>query len=166
MGSQRVGHDWATELNWKSKLVCVWIWLTLLSVHQLCYSVISLQRPSVVHLCKVKVKVIQLCPTLCDPSPWNSVGQNTEVGSLSLLQGIFPIQELNLGLQNCRWILYQLSYQGSPHTGHGILQARILEWVAFPFSGGSSQWRNGTQVSHIASGFFTMWATREAPPFY
>ena len=38
---------------------------------------------------------------------------------------------------------------------HGILQARILEWVAFPFSRGSSQPRNRTQVSHIAGGFFT-----------
>ena len=44
---------------------------------------------------------------------------------------------------------------------HGILQARILEWVAIPFSRGSSQPRDRTQVSHIASGFFTSWATRE-----
>ena len=45
---------------------------------------------------------------------------------------------------------------------HGILQARILEWVASPFSRGSFQLRDGTQVSHIAGGFFTRWATREA----
>ena len=44
----------------------------------------------------------------------------------------------------------------------GILQARMLEWVAFPFSRGSSQPRDQTQVSHIAGGFFTSWATREA----
>ena len=44
----------------------------------------------------------------------------------------------------------------------GILQARILEWVAFPFSRGSSQLRDWTQVSHIAGRFFTIWATREA----
>ena len=48
-------------------------------------------------------------------SPWNSPGQNTGVGSLSLLQGIFPNQGLNPGLLHCRWILYQLSYEGSPH---------------------------------------------------
>ena len=47
-------------------------------------------------------------------SPWNSPGQNTEVGSLSLLQGIFPTQGLNRGLPQCRQILYQLSHQGSP----------------------------------------------------
>ena len=48
------------------------------------------------------------------------------------------------------------------YTVHGILQARILEWIAFPVSGGSSQPRDGTQVSHIAGGFFTRAATREA----
>ena len=45
---------------------------------------------------------------------------------------------------------------------HGILQARILEWVAFPFSRGSSQPWDWTQVSCIAGRFFTSWATREA----
>ena len=47
-------------------------------------------------------------------SPWNSPGQNTGVGSLSFLQGIFPTQGLNSGLSHCRQILYQLSHQGSP----------------------------------------------------
>ena len=46
--------------------------------------------------------------------PWNSPGQNTGVGSLSLLQGIFPTQGSNPGLPHCRWILYQLSHKGSP----------------------------------------------------
>ena len=45
---------------------------------------------------------------------------------------------------------------------HGILHARILEWVAFPISRGSSQPRDQTQVSHTAGRFFTNWATREA----
>jgi len=48
------------------------------------------------------------------------------------------------------------------YTVHGILQARILEWVAIPFSRRSSQPRDQTQVSHIAGRFFTNWATREA----
>ena len=47
-------------------------------------------------------------------SPWNSSGQNTGVGSLSLLQGSFPTQESNWRLLHCRQILYQLSHQGSP----------------------------------------------------
>ena len=46
---------------------------------------------------------------------------------------------------------------------HGILQARILEWVAISFSRGSSQPRDGTQVSHIGGRRFNLWATREAP---
>ena len=50
-----------------------------------------------------------------DCSPWNSLGQNTGVGSLSLLQGIFPTQGLTSGLPHCRRILYQLSHQGSPY---------------------------------------------------
>ena len=50
----------------------------------------------------------------------------------------------------------------SDSTIHGILQARILEWVAFPFSRGSCQPRDWIQFSCIAGRFFTSWATREA----
>ena len=94
-------------------------------------------------------------------SPWNSPGQNTGVGSFSLLQGIFPSQGSNPVLPYCRQILYQLSHKGSPtlqvaaaakslqlcptpcdpidssppgSSVPGILQARILEWVAISFS--------------------------------
>ena len=67
--------------------------------------------------------------------PWNSPNLNTGVSSLSLFQGIFPIQGLNSDLLHCRWILYQLSHQGSP---------RIQEWVSYPFSSRSSQPRNRT----------------------
>ena len=52
------------------------------------------------------------------------------------------------------------------YTVHGILQARILERVAFPFSRGSSQPRDQTQVSRIAGRFFTIWATREAQEYW
>ena len=85
-------------------------------------------------------------------SPWNSLCQNTGVGSLSLLQRIFPTQRLNPGLLHCRWILHQLSHNGSP---------RILEWVAYPFSTRSSQPRDQTKVSCIVGGFFISWATRK-----
>ena len=104
----------------------------------------------------VKVKVTQSCPTLCDPkdlyNPWNSPGQNTAVGSLSLLQGIFSTQESNPSLLHCRWILSQLNHKGSP---------RILEWVAYPFSRGSCWPRSQTRLSYIAGGLFTNWAIRE-----
>ena len=49
-------------------------------------------------------------------SPWDSSGQNAGVGSLSLLQGIFPTQGWNPGLLHCGQILYQLSHKGSPRT--------------------------------------------------
>ena len=63
---------------------------------------------------KMKVKVIQSCPTLCDPMDY---------------------------------------------TVHGILQARILEWVAIPFSRGSYWPRNQTEVSCITGGFFMVWSS-------
>ena len=85
-------------------------------------------------------------------SPWNSPGQNTTVGSLSLLQGIFPTQGSSPGLPHCRQILYQLNHQGSP---------RILKWAAFPFSRGSSWPRNQTRVSCLAGRFFTNSAMKE-----
>ena len=84
--------------------------------------------------------------------PWNSPGQNTGVGRLSLLQGIFPNQGSNPGLPHSMQILYQLSYKGSP----------VLKWIAYPFSSRSSWPRNQTRVSCIAGGFFTNWAMREA----
>ena len=56
--------------------------------------------------------------------------------------------------QSCPTLCNPMDY-----TVHGILQARILGWVAFPFSSGSSHPRDWTQVSHIAEGFFTSWAT-------
>ena len=52
------------------------------------------------------------------------------------------------------------------NTVHGILHARVLEWVAIPFSRECFQPRDQTQVSHIAGGFFTSWATREAQEYW
>ena len=104
----------------------------------------------------------QSCQALCNPMDWSppgssvhgdSPGQNTGVGGHAFLRGIFSTQGLNTGLLHCRWILYHLSHQGNPW---------ILEWVAYPFSRGSSWLRNWTGVSCIASGFFTR-ASREAP---
>ena len=78
-------------------------------------------------------------------SPWNSPGPNTRLGTIPFSRGIFPTQGLNPGLPHCRWIVYQLSHQGNP---------RILEWIAYPFSSGSSWPRNWTGVSCIAGRFF------------
>ena len=186
-------------------------------------------------------------------SPWNSPGQNTGEGSLSLLQGIFPTQGSNPGLLHCGWILHQLSHQGSPvaahcclngtiqaekndhrkNTGdiegmksnkkvnlyvnqkqywlhleyfevcytevnlihgmlvallcwtvcdpmdcslpgssiHGVLQARVAEWVAIPFSRGIFLTQRSNLVSCFPGRFFTVRATKEThsmqhnPPF-
>ena len=115
-------------------------------------------------------------PTLqADSLPVEPQGKskNTGVGSLFLLPGIFPTQELNRGFLHCRWILYHLSicrlhiekvkvFQSSltlqpcglfsPQNSPG----QNTEGVAFPISRGSSQPRDQTQVSHIAGGFFTI----------
>ena len=106
----------------------------------------------------MKVKVTQSCPTLRLPdlySPWDSPDHNPGLSSLSLLQGIFPTQGSNPGIEpglpHCRWILNQLSQERSP---------RILEWVAYPFSSRSSWPRNQTGVSCIAGRFVTNWAIK------
>ena len=88
-------------------------------------------------------------PTLqADSLPAEPQGKpkNTGLGSLSLLQQTFPTQKSNWSLLHCREILYQLNHKGSP---------RILEWVAYPFSTGSSRPRNRTGVSCSAGRFFT-----------
>ena len=72
---------------------------------------------------------------------------------VAMPMSIFPTQGLNPGLSLYRWILYQLSHKGSP---------RILKWIAYPFSRGSSHPRNWTWVSCIAGRFFTNWTIREA----
>ena len=102
-----------------------------------------------------KEKWKSLSPVWLFATPWTiqSMEFSTGVGSLSLLQGIFPTQGSNPGLPNCRQILHQLSHQGIP---------RILEWVAYPLSIGSCRPRNRTGVSCIAGGFLTNWAMREA----
>ena len=82
---------------------------------------LSLMSPALVggvsNTSATKVKVAQSSPTLRPHviySPWNSPDQNIGVGSLSLLQVIFPTQGSNPGLPHCRQILYQLSHKGSP----------------------------------------------------
>ena len=62
-------------------------------------------------------------------SPWNSPGQNTGVGRLSLLQGIFPTQGSNPGLPHCRWILYQLNHKGSPWGRRLYIKWCIIDYI-------------------------------------
>ena len=106
--------------------------------------------------------VAHLCPTLCDPMdcspPGSSVhgdspGKNTGVGCHALLQGDLPNPGIEPRFPTLQEDSLPLSHQGNP---------RILEWVASPFSRGSSWPRNQTRVSCIPGRFFTSWATREA----
>ena len=64
--------------------------------------------------------------------------------------------------QSCLTLFDPMDYRLPGSSFHRILQVRILEWVAIPFSRGSSQPRDGTWISYIAGRFFTVWATREA----
>ena len=76
----------------------------------------------------------------------------------------FPLQKKYGALtvtQSCPTLCDPMDY-----TAQRILQTRILEWVAIPFSRGSSQPRDWTQFSRIASGFFSSWATREAQEYW
>ena len=83
----------------------------------------------------------------------NSPSQNTGVGSLSLLHGIFPTQGSNPGLPHCRWILYKLSHKGSP---------RILEWVVYSLSflmiDAPISSRQGFSFLHILIGICFLWS--------
>ena len=105
--------------------------------------------------------VTQSCLTICDPMDcrgllfaWEFFRPEYWGGSPFPSPGDLCNPGLNPGLLHCRWILYQLSHQRSP---------RILEWIAYPFSSGSSQPRNQTGVSYIAGGFCTNWTIREIP---
>ena len=62
--------------------------------------------------------------------PWNSPGQNTGVGILSLLQGIFPTQESNPGLLHYRQIVYQLSHKRSPFRYHRYPLFGLPKWLS------------------------------------
>ena len=97
--------DW---VNVPTLLLPIWI----VTKHRVCI---------LIGMMKVKVKVTQSCPALCDPMDY---------------------------------------------TVHGILQARILEGIAVPFSRGSSQPRDWTQVTWIADGFFTSWVTKETQEYW
>ena len=133
-----------------------------------CYSIISLTLIVIIFIAilvnmhwSLCVLVTQSCLTFCSPTdcslPGSLIhgipGKNNGMGSHSLLQGIFPTQRSNPDLLHCRQILYCLSHQVSP---------RILEWVIYPFSRGSSWPRGRTWVSCIAGEFFTIWTIREA----
>ena len=117
-----------------------------------------------------KVKVTQSCLTLCDPRNYTVHGilqaKILEWVAISFSKSSFPTQESNPGLPQCRQILHQLSYKGSPQHLLSLISFPFYkekvffnispEWIAVLFSRGSSQPRDQTQVSHIAGRFSTI----------
>ena len=93
------------------------------------------------------------------PYPWDSPGKNTGVGCHFLLQCMKVKSEV---AQSCPTLSDPMDCSPPGSSVYGILQARVLEWVAIPFSRGSSQPKEGTWVSHIGGRFFTVWAIGEA----
>ena len=76
----------------------------------------------------MKMKVTQSCPTLCDPMDYTVHGilQARILECIAVpFQGIFSTQGSNPGLSHCRWILYQLSHQGSPHAIVGAGKSEV-----------------------------------------
>ena len=119
MGSQWVGHDWVTELNWRSQ--------------------------AFLHDTKGRGSYTRcIIPTF--PPAFLCIAKQSKVKSLSRVR------------------LFVTPWTCSPPGSsiHGILQARILEWVAMSFSRGSFQPRDRTWVSCITGRCFTVWTTREA----
>ena len=97
--------------------------------------------------------------------PWCSVGaaiSHREPGSF--LGTYFAVWFVSSRLCECKWKWLSRVWPFQPHGLYSPWNSpgQNMEWVAFPFPRGSSQSRDGNQVSHIAGGFFTSWATREA----
>ena len=104
----------------------------------------SESRISTLHLqlSKVKATSDSMQPHVLY-SPWNSPGQNTGVGSRSLLQRIFPIQGLNPSLPHCRQILYQLSHQGSPWLSLTAVRSHAFQFKPEPaVNAGIRRWHS------------------------
>ena len=96
------------------------------------------------------------------PSPWQIWKPPNEVKPYRLHIPLHYATILLLVTKSCLTLCNPMDYSPQGSSVPGISQARILEWVAIPFTRGSSQPRDRTQVSHIAGRYFTSWATGEA----
>ena len=122
------------------------------------------QAPLSMGILQARILEGLLCPSPELPSPGIEPRSPALQTDCLLTEGIWA-NLLSLHMDSIsEWKLLSHVWLCDPmdYTVQGIFQARILEWVAFPFSTGSSQSRDQTQVSHIASGFFTSWTSREA----
>ena len=150
-GSQRVGHNWATSLDWTG---LYWVFAYLLCSHlslQLEYNLgetyfiwifRTLDREQWEMNAAAAAKLLQSCPTLCDPRdgsppgpPWDSPGKNTGVGCHFLLQCMKVKSESEVA-QSCPTPSDPTDCSLPGSSVHGIFQARVLEWGAIAFSNG------------------------------
>ena len=172
MGSQRVGYNWATELNW-TELNCLTQdslitparsrWQKVMGFRDGSFRVFgTTYQPTApvsegsFHLTSVTIGFPITPPMDHTPQPSglpSSVQKNLHISSLVSLKVLVA--------QLCLTLCNTMNCSPPESFVHGILQARVLEWVANPFSRGSSWPRDWTQVSCIADGFLTVWATRE-----
>ena len=104
----------------------------------------------------------------CSISSWSSrIGRcKLDGGKRQSRLSVFPYRLLIywsevLVIQLCPTLYDPIGCSLPDSSAHGILQARILQWVAIPFSKKSSQHRDWTHIFYISGGFFTIWATRE-----
>ena len=113
------------------------------------------------------INSLQLCSSL--QLVWTFLAMSSPLISLDETEtNVLPqvAQQMSTWVSGEKWKSRPTLCDLMDYTAHGILQARILEWVAFPFSRGSFQPRDRTQVSCIAGGFFTSWATGEAQEYW
>ena len=153
---EREGHTWASNLKcmrkWTSKKI-IYLKTHRTSLVAQMVKCLSTTRDTQVRTLgqedplekEMAIHSSTIARLLC---PWDFPGKNIGVDCHSLLQGIFPTQGSNLGLLPWGWILYCLSHVESPNKciisvicscptlflSHRILQARILDWIAIPFS--------------------------------
>ena len=127
-----------------------WVWgftLMIGASHHCPFQIQALSQSQLLH----HLTQISWAPTVCQDL-WHSLGLHC--GQKSTVPALKRASE-------SRWVVSDSS-QAHGYTVLGVLQARMLEWVAIPFSRGSSLARDWTLVSHIAGGFFTNWAMRKA----
>ena len=106
---------------------------------------------------------IQISPEADQVVRYSQLFQNfSQFIVMHTVKGFGIVNKAEISLQLCPVICNPMDCSPPGSSVHGILQARMLEWVAILFSRGSSQLRAQTWVSSITGGFFTIWATREA----
>ena len=186
MGSQIVGHDWANELNWCMKLVPMLFLLNRRRNRRLANSstypkrILNYQVISSHIFCFTFVLLI-LCLACSKKRVWRrDVIFSVPVANYWLKQHSPCLSIINTykNITSFKWSLLDywrkvlitqlcltlqpMDYSPPGFSLHGSLQARILEWIAIPFSTGSSRIRDQTWVSCTVGRFFTLWAIRES----